>query len=192
MPMNKLLSFFFFFLLQGQLCCSASPGKPPPTHMSSHTSTCTHTHKCSPTHWSIAGSPPTHASLQMSSYTEMHLTRTCTCTCSTWCTHGTCTYGEDRHTHTFSCIWLSQRWICYNEYRVIRRAPLQWVSWPVHVGSCLLCERRRFKGEHSSQQIHRNYCTKQTANRHRNKTLLQCWFLKILLAQHFYFNIHLQ
>lgn len=62
MPMNKLLSFFFFFLLQGQLCCSASPGKPPPTHMSSHK--LTHTNAVPHTH--------THTAVN-----HGHLTNTC-------------------------------------------------------------------------------------------------------------------
>ncbi len=171
--MNKLLSFlffsFFFFTARSALLLGFSREASSNTYELTHKHTHTHTNvvphtgqlqaphqhlyqcKCLPTQNCILWE---HAHALTAARTVR------ACNVHLW--RGDAFVHKHTHTHTF--VWLSHSPACYNEYWVIQRAPLQWVSWPVHVGSCLLWERRRFKGEHGSQQIHWNYCTEETSS----------------------------
>lgn len=169
MPMNKLLSFFYCKvssvarLLQGNLR----------QHIWAHTQTHTnaHTHTNAVPHTGQSQAPHQHRhrwkclpTQKCILWAHAHALAAHTvqfCTCMLHAAIKNRDICAEARTHAV----LSLSPMCYNEYWVIQRAPLQWVSWPVHVGSCLLWERRRFKGEHGSQQIHWNYCTEETANR---------------------------
>lgn len=122
------INYCLFFKLQGQLWCSASPGKPPPTHMSSHTKAQehTHTHTQMESHTLVNGSRPTdtHAPLTIASRTEMRLMRACACAphaCSVQ-VHGEVMQCGMKHTRT--------RWAQCVVLRT-EEAPLQWilVTW---------------------------------------------------------------